>query len=86
MTTPPRKPANTTRAIGAGLTLAVSVGLLAYGGLWLDGNLDTKPLFLLIGVAWGVIGGTIHLVRVISPELLPWGRKRKNGEGNGPPR
>jgi hypothetical protein len=39
------KPASAigSRAIGAGLTLAVSVGLFAYGGLWLDRRLDSSP-------------------------------------------
>ncbi|MBL8733769.1 MAG: AtpZ/AtpI family protein, partial [Planctomycetes bacterium] len=39
---------NSARTLGAGLTLAVSVGLFAYGGLWLDERFGTKPWLLLL--------------------------------------
>lgn len=77
--TKPSGSSTSTRAIGAGLTLAASVGLLAWLGLWLDRRCDTLPLFLLIGVLWGVVGGILHLIRVLAPELLPFGRR------SGPP-
>jgi len=82
MSSLPRQPSSGTRALGAGLTLAASVGLFAYGGLWLDGRLGSKPLFLLVGVGCGIVGGILHLIRVLAPELWPFGRSRRNG---GPP-
>ncbi|MFM1872126.1 MAG: putative F0F1-ATPase subunit Ca2+/Mg2+ transporter [Planctomycetota bacterium] len=60
--------------MGAGMTLAVSVGLFAYGGLWLDERLGTKPWLLLLGVGFGVVGGILHLIRVLAPELWPFGK------------
>lgn len=62
------------KAIGAGLTLAVTVGLFAYGGLWLDRQLGTKPWLLLLLVFCGILGGILHLIRVVAPEMWPFGR------------
>ena len=59
------------------MTLAVVVGLFAYGGLWLDDRLGTRPWFLLVGVLLGVVGGFVHLLRVFAPEMLPFGRPPK---------
>lgn len=70
------------RATGAGLTLAASVGLFAYGGLWLDSRLGSKPAFLLVGVLLGTVGGILHLIRVLAPELWPFGKSPGRG---GPP-
>jgi len=71
-----------SNALGAGLTLAVSVGLFAYGGLWLDAKLGTRPWLLLLCVGLGIVGGILHLIRVLAPELWPFGRQPRNG---GPP-
>ena len=61
------------RAMGAGLTLAVSVGLFAYGGLWLDRQLGTRPWLLLLFALLGIVGGMLHLIREVAPELWPFG-------------
>ncbi len=74
----PRTQVN-TRALGAGMTLAASVGLFAYGGLWLDDQLGTRPWMLLLGVACGITGGMLHLIRVLAPELWPFGKLPRNG-------
>lgn len=71
-----------TRALGAGLTLAVSVGLFAYGGLWLDARFGTRPWCLLLCVGLGIVGGILHLIRVLAPEMWPFGKLPRNG---GPP-
>ena len=75
------KPATSvsTRALGAGMTLAVTVGLFAYGGLWLDDRIGTRPLMLILGVALGITGGMLHLIRVLAPELWPFGKLPRNG-------
>jgi F0F1-type ATP synthase assembly protein I len=39
------------------VTLAVGVGLGLFAGQWLDGQLHTGPLFTLIGVLVGLVGG-----------------------------
>ena len=67
------------KGLGAGMTLAVSVGLFAYGGWWLDGQLGTRPWFLLLGVVCGITGGLLHVIRVLAPELWPFGKLPRNG-------
>jgi len=89
MSNVPKSTGGSTRAVGAGLTLAVSVGLFALGGLWLDGKAGTKPAFLLVGVCCGIVGGILHLIRVLAPELWPFGKPDGNRPGKstkgGPP-
>lgn len=82
MQDPKRPSKQSSRALGAGLTLAVSVGLFAYGGLWLDTQLGTKPWCLLVCVCFGIVGGILHLIRVLAPEMWPFGKSKKN---DGPP-
>ena len=67
------------RVFGAGLTLAVAVGLFAYGGLWLDKQCGTKPWLLLLCVLCGIVGGILHLIRVLAPEQWPFGKPPRNG-------
>lgn len=71
------RPPESTSALGAGLTFAATMALFALGGLWLDGRAGTQPLFLLLGIALALVGGTIHLLRVFAPGSLPFGRKPK---------
>ncbi|MCR9246936.1 MAG: AtpZ/AtpI family protein [bacterium] len=62
-----------TGALGAGLTFALSVALFAYGGLWLDGYFGTKPWCMVALVLCGIVGGTLHVIRVLAPEMWPFG-------------
>ncbi|MEX0630971.1 MAG: AtpZ/AtpI family protein [Chloroflexota bacterium] len=41
-------------AFDLGIRLAVSVMIGLFGGLLLDGLLGTRPLLLLVGIAFGV--------------------------------
>jgi F0F1-type ATP synthase assembly protein I len=75
---------NGTRALGAGLTLAASVGLFAYAGLWLDTQFGTRPLCLLLCTCCGIVGGILHLIRVLAPDQWPFGKSP--GNGGSPPR
>lgn len=59
------------------MTLAVSVGLFALGGRWLDNQLGSSPWLLLLGVGCGIVGGMLHLVWVLAPELWPFGRAER---------
>lgn len=62
--------------------MAVSVGLFAYGGYWLDQRWGLVPLFTLLGVLLGFCGGLIHLLRVVAPELLPFTPKSRPDAGD----
>ena len=73
----PRLSHGSARTLGAGLTLAVAVGLFAYGGLWLDAQFGTKPWLLLLCVVFGIVGGVLHVIRVLAPELWPFGKSAR---------
>jgi F0F1-type ATP synthase assembly protein I len=66
--------------IQTGLTLALSVVLLTFGGRWVDTQLDTTPLFLIIGALWGAIGGTWWVV-VRVKQFSDAEEKLERGEG-----
>jgi len=42
------------RTIRLGGYIGTSIALGVFGGLWLDSELDTNPLFILIGLALGL--------------------------------
>jgi F0F1-type ATP synthase assembly protein I len=71
---------SSANALGVGLTFAATVALFAYGGLWLDGRLGTRPWLVLAGVFLGLLGGTIHLLKSLAPGALPFGRSDGRGD------
>jgi len=84
MNDPKRSTGHGSRALGAGLTLAASVGLFAWFGLWLDARFGTKPWLLVVCVGFGIVGGILHLIRVLAPEAWPFGRS-SGDSGETPP-
>lgn len=50
---------------GAGIQFAVTVALGVAGGWWLDGKLDTSPLFLIAGGLFGAVAAFYHLYRTL---------------------
>ena len=74
------RPPSSQKAVGAGLTLAVSVGVFAYGGLWLDRQFGTKPWLLLLLVVLGIAGGILHLIREVAPEMDPFAAPAQQDE------
>ena len=54
-----------TTLVNIGLTFTVAVLLGFFAGRWLDGKLHTQPLFMLVGVFWGVGGSFWYLVRKV---------------------
>ena len=65
------------KELGAGLTFAASTALFTLGGYWLDNRLSTTPLFLIVGLVVGAVGGFIHLVESVAPGTLF--RRRRTG-------
>lgn len=49
-----------------GIQLAASICVLAFAGYWLDRWLGTLPLFLVVGVFAGFLGGTYSIVKRVS--------------------
>jgi F0F1-type ATP synthase assembly protein I len=56
-----RKLRSYMRYSAAGMQLAISGGLGAWGGWWLDGKTGLSPLFLILGVFLGFGAGFYSL-------------------------
>lgn len=54
-----------------GLQFATSVGLLAWGGHWLDDRWGTTPWLLLCGASLGFTGSIIAIIRAVPPARRP---------------
>jgi F0F1-type ATP synthase assembly protein I len=52
--------------LGLGTTLAVTVLAGLGGGYWLDRRLGTRPVFLLLGGAFGVGVALYHFFRTVA--------------------
>ena len=66
----------TAMALQFGTTIAGSLVIFLWGGIWLDRRLDTSPLFLLLGLllAFIAIGYTLY-------ELATVGTRRRGRAG-----
>lgn len=47
-----------------GWTMLFSLLIPLLVGIWLDNKLDTAPLFILIGVALGILAATVGVARM----------------------
>ena len=56
---------NHARFAGLGITLLLIFGLPTVAGFFLDGLAGTLPLFLLIGLAAGFVGGMYYVYRAL---------------------
>jgi hypothetical protein len=47
----------------------ISIALFTWAGTWLDAKLSLSPLFTLLGLLLGFVGGTVSLVyEVLGPQ------------------
>ena len=53
------------RFVGLGITLLLIFALPTVVGFFLDGLLGTLPLFLLVGLAVGFVGGMYYVYRAL---------------------
>jgi len=73
-------------SVGAGLTFGVTLVVFTLVGVWLDSLFGTRPLFLLLGLGVGGVGGFVHLVETVSPgTLFPSRRADSLKHGNHAP-
>jgi ATP synthase protein I len=56
---------NYARFVGLGVTLMLIFGLPTVVGFFLDRLVGTLPLFLLIGLAAGFVGGMYYVYRAL---------------------
>lgn len=60
------------RFAGVGVQFGLTIFLLTLLGIWLDGRFGTRPLFTMVLLLLGFVGGTWSLVRQV---LGPNGKK-----------
>ena len=87
----PEKSGHDLQSIGVAATLgfgtAVSLAVLAGGGVWLDTRLDTAPLWSLVGLFLGLIAAGYQLYELVlasqkHKENGPLGRKLSGRKGS----
>jgi ATP synthase protein I len=66
------------RLIGVGWYVGLCIFLGVWGGLWLDNKLNTKPVFIMVGLIIGVIAAFYGIYRM----LLPLIRDRQDEENS----
>ena len=66
------------------ISVAMEMVLPGLAGYWIDQRLGTKLVFLLLGLVLGVVGGMIHLVRLMSPKSSA--SEKEPGDRGRPPR
>ncbi len=57
------------RLLGLGWYVALCMILGVVGGLWLDGKLDARPLFTLLGLALGLAVAFYGAYKLVQPLL-----------------
>jgi F0F1-type ATP synthase assembly protein I len=62
-----------------GFSVACPLAAFVIGGYWADGKFNTKPLFLLIGLAVGIIAAGAALYQVVQAQ--PSGRTSRASSG-----
>jgi F0F1-type ATP synthase assembly protein I len=63
-----------------GLQLAISVVVFFFAGRWLDGQFDTSPWLMIVGLLIGTVGGFIQFFRMVAALE----RKQDREKGSGP--
>ncbi len=66
------------RLTGVGFFIAACILLGTFAGLWLDGKLDTKPLFMIGGLVVGLVVAVYGVYQMIRP-LMSDKQDKENG-------
>jgi len=65
------------RLLGVGWYIGVCIVLGVWGGLWLDGRLNTRPIFVIVGLLLGVALAIYGVYRMLLPNI---DRKQNKGQ------
>ena len=65
------------RLTGVGFFIGGSIVLGVFAGLWLDARLDTRPVFILVGLVLGVVVAGLGVYQMLLPLL---NKKQDKGE------
>ncbi len=69
------------RLLGIGWFVALSLLGGALGGLWLDNQIDTDPLFAMLGLGAGLLIAGIGTYRMLTAVLKKSDASQDQGEG-----
>lgn len=54
--------------LGLGLQLAATVAIMTFGGIWMDGEFDSRPIFTIIFACLGIFAGLYNFIKsVLNP-------------------
>ena len=66
------------RLFGLAWYMGICIAGGTWGGMWLDGRIDTKPLFVVIGLLLGISLAIHGLYRMVKPLMY----KNNGGKGS----
>ena len=66
------------RLTGVGFFIAACIVLGTFAGLWLDGRLDTKPFFMIVGLVVGLIVAAYGVYQMLRPFMNNKGDKENS--------
>jgi ATP synthase protein I len=66
------------RLTGVGFFIGACIVLGTFAGLWLDGKLDTKPIFMIVGLLCGLVVAFYGVYQMLRP-LMSNRRDKENG-------
>jgi ATP synthase protein I len=66
------------RLTGVGFFIGACILLGTFAGLWLDGKLNTKPLFMIGGLVVGLVVAVYGVYQMLRP-LMSNRRDKENG-------
>lgn len=59
------------RYAGLGFQFVAAMGIMGFGGFWLDGKLGTYPLLMIVGIFVGAAGGFYSLLQAVPSGQTP---------------
>ena len=63
---------------GIGFFIIACILLGTFGGLWLDGKINTGPVFMIVGLLLGLAAAFLGVYRMIKP-LINDKQNKENG-------
>ena len=74
-----RLPAGLLRLLGMGWYVATCIVLGLVGGIWLDQQTNTLPLFTLLGLFLGLISAFVGIYRMVQETVEDEDKQDKSG-------
>ena len=68
----------TLRLTGVGFFIGACILLGVFAGLWLDGKLNTKPIFMIVGLLIGLVVAVYGVYQMLRP-LMSNKHDKENG-------